>query len=218
MTEIIDKYNTPNHQLIHLIVDAPREFHNTLSQSLSSYEGTKSHKLLDYVLAFEISKKTGKEHFHCTFTCNTPITTIKRHFKVLFGTKLNSCKLAKKTPSVYFYTVKDKDVIHCSYPSTYLKEWLEASYEKPVSNLKKSNDFYRSMKDAILNRTDIDFTERAIGHAILTYYHDKCKCFPFDRQLRQYIDSIRFAYLNSIVPRTKATDHLDDILDRILLN
>lgn len=215
MSEIIQP---PGPTLLHLIVDAPRAYFPKIETFIKEYPGTKSRKILNYILAFEISKKTGKEHFHCTFECETPISTVRRHFKTAFNEQLNSLRPARNLKTVHSYTIKDGDIISYTYTNKQVKDWKDISYEKPQSNLKETRNFYNTMKEHILSDPGPSWNQREVGRRVLKYYHSKCKCFPFPRQLKQYIDSIYYAYLIKHTQYQTAEIHLEELLDAVLLN
>lgn len=203
--------------IYHAIIDDTKQYADELVDFIKSYKGSKDRKIINYIIAFEVSKKTGKEHYHCTFQCDTPLTTIRRHFKAFFTKKLNSVTTARDKETVFLYTVKDGNVIAHTYPEEQVESWKKASYKKPESEMKKSRNFYNDMKQHILRDESLVFTEREIGKAVLRYYHSKCKCFPFTRQLNQYIESIKYAHLG----RTNAVAselYLDKLLDKALLD
>lgn len=207
-----------NHPLWHLIIDAPRDICDDMVKFFKEYKGTKDKPMLNYVIGFEISRKTGKEHFHITFECETPIQSIRRHMVKKFK-QINSLKAARILPLVFLYTVKSKDVIACTYDQKYLKEWLKHSYEKPEGGTRKQEStYYQRMLKHILK---MDLTsERQIGSAILDYYKDKAKCIPFDRLLKQNIESIymQLLYSRGTSERCNYEKKKHQILDRILLD
>lgn len=202
-------------KLVHLIIDEHREYFEHIVEYLKDYKGTKNRPIKNYVLAFEVSKKTGKKHFHCTFETATPITTIRRHFKEYFKDKLNSVANVKNPSTVFLYTVKDGDVVSHTYEQSQVDSWKAESYKKPESPKKEARNFYSSMEKHILKDPEVKFDKRSIGIAVLKYYHSKCRCFPFDRQLKQYIESIYYAYINRVSP-SEGDKELHLIIDRIL--